>query len=269
MPTHSFLSTLGKLCRCSLPLALALMTIPSAAQNNTFSGTYTFVTGSVNELQIQTNMFGQEVGFCPNGPQQLPFGYSCNQVTLSQDVLTGTLIADGAGNIITGSNAVYTPDVNSNKCSSKYNATPDCPYKVPSGIAWSSSVSYVVGDEVDFTVGGKLLTFQAVTNNTNVAPNTSTCTATIQPPACAWDQLNISATGKTASSATITGKYTVQSNGSAVAQLNVVTTTGKMSIAFAMVVPSTPLAIGQVVPFATMPVLGNEFRGSGGAVRVK
>ena len=106
-------------------------------------------------------MFGQEVGFCNNGSTQFPFGYSCNQ-NLGQDVVTGTLIADGSGHIIAGSNLVFTVDPSSSQCSPRFNAVPHCPYKVLSGTAWSSTVSYVVGDEVDFTVGGKLLTFQAV-----------------------------------------------------------------------------------------------------------
>src|SRR5260370_13890178 len=144
MYIHSFFSIPGKMCRCFLLLVLAAMTTSSAAQDNTFTGTYTFVFGSPNQIQIQTNMFGQEVGFCPNGPSQLPFGYSCPVVQLGQEVITGTLIADGAGNITTGSSYVFTADPSEFQCSSKYNATPDCPYKVPSGIAWSSTVSYVV-----------------------------------------------------------------------------------------------------------------------------
>jgi hypothetical protein len=245
---------------------LGLISTSSTAQNNTFSGTYTFVVGVPEHFNIQTNMFGQEVGFCPSGglASQLPFGYSCNEVN-GQNVLTGTLIANGTGGIVAGSNFVYTRDVNSQQCSSKYNPTPDCPYKVPAGIAWSSTASYVVGDEVDFS--GQ--TFQAVKSNMNVPPNTSTCTSTIQPPSCDWDKLNVSATGDSNQSGSMTGTYTVQSNASAVSKLSLTTNKGKLSIAFAMVVPTAPLAVGQVVPIAAMPVLGNEITGSGGAVRIK
>jgi hypothetical protein len=264
MHIYSLFSIPGKLCRCFLLLALASMT--TAAQDNTFSGTYTFVVGASNEITIQTNMFGQEVGFCPNGSQQLPFGYSCNQTNLGQDVITGTLIADGKGNITTGSNYVLTRDINAVQCSSKFNATPDCPYKVPSGIAWSSTVSYVVGDEVDFTVNSKLLTFQAVKNNTNVPPNTSTCTATIQPPNCNWDQLHVSATNKGNNSGSLTGTYTIQSNASGILQ---VTPSGNSTSSFSVVVPTAPLAVGQEIPLVALPTLGNEFRGTGAAVRVK
>jgi hypothetical protein len=270
MQNHNLLSTPGKVVGCFV--LLALMSTVSAAQNNTFSGTYTFVVGIPDDFTIQTNMFGQEVGFCPNGSSaaQLPFGYSCGETGHGQDVLTGTLIADGNGNITTGSTFVFTPDVNGVKCSSTYNATPDCPYKVPAGITWSSTTSYVVGDEVDFTVSGTLLTFQAVQNNTGVAPNTSTCTSTVgNPPNCDWDQLNLSATAMGTEKGTLTGTYTVQSNGSAVAKLTVVTPTGKMALSFAMVVPTAPLAVGQVVPMAAMPTVGNEFTGSGAAVRVQ
>ena len=158
-------------------LALALASTLSAAQDNTFSGTYTFLFGSLDGFTIQRNMFGQQVGFC-TGSTQLPFGYSCNQGQIGQDVITGTLVADGKGKIITGSNYVVTADPNAYQCSTRFNATPDCPYKVPSGIAWSSSVSYVVGDEVDFTINGKLLTFQAV----KIRPTPAHAQPTFSPP---------------------------------------------------------------------------------------
>lgn len=183
-------------------------------------------------------------------------------------MITGTLVADGKGKIITGSSYVVTADPNAYQCSTRFNATPDCPYKVPSGIQWSSSVSYVVGDEVDFTVNGKKLTFQAVKANTSVPPNTSTCTANVQPPSCAWDQLYVSASGKGGSSGTLTGTYTVQSNASAV--LSVIPSgNGGKSVSFAMIVPTTPLAVGQLVPVVGMPSLANEPFINGTAVRIK
>jgi hypothetical protein len=266
MQTQSCFSIPGKLCRCVLLTALASLTTMSIAQDNTFSGTYTFVSGGVDTNEIQFNMFGQEVGFCPNGSGQLPYGYSCNE-NLDQDVLTGTLIADGNGNITTGSSYVFTADPNRYQCSSHYNATPDCPYKVPSGIPWNSGANYVVGDEVDSTVGGKLLTFQAVKNNTGVPPNGNTCASNVQvPPNCTWDQLYVSATGKGGGKGTLAGTYTVQSNGSGVLKL---TPSGNPMISFSMVVPTAPLAVGQVVPLVALPTLANEFRGNGAAVRIK
>lgn len=269
MHTYSYLSVPGKFITCFAMLILVLISAHSAAQDNTFSGTYTFVIGSAHEYNVQTNMLGQQVGFCDNitAATQLPFGYSCQSV-LGQDVFTGTLIANGTGSIITGSKYALTYDINRQKCSSKFNAAPDCPYKVPSEIAWSSSVKYVVGDEVDFTVSGKLLTFQAVQNNTNVPPSTSTCTS-VTAPNCDWDRLYVSATGKANSSGTMSGTYSVQSNGSAVSSLTAVASTGNVSLGLAMVVPTAPLAVGQVVLMAALPALGNEFRGSGAAVRIK
>jgi hypothetical protein len=250
-------------------LALLAIGTLTFAQDNTFSGTYTYVVGDVVLLTIQTNMFGQEVGFCQSG--NLPYGYSCFQPSLGQAVITGSVVADGKGNITTGSNYVLTFDVNSQKCSSKFNAAPDCPYKVPSGIAWSSTASYVVGDEVDFTVAGKVLTFQAVKSNMNVPPNTSTCSSTVtNPPNCDWDQLYVSALGQPNSNGTITGTYAVQANGSAVSKLNLVSAAGKASsLSFAMVVPTSPLAVGQEVPLVLMPLLGGGIRGVGTAVRTK
>ena len=268
MHTHSLFSISGKLCRCFLLLALASVTTSAAAQNNTFSGTYTFVFGVPSNISIQQNMFGQEVGFCNNVSSQFPFGYSCNQ-TLGQDVVTGTLIADGSGKIIAGSNLVLTVDPSSSQCSSRFSAVPHCPYKVPSGTAWSSTVTYVVGDEVDFTVGGKLLTFQAVKNNTNVPPSGNTCTSMVQPPNCTWDQLYVSASSKSGFTGTLTGTYAVQSNGSAVSQLAFVGPTGTLKASLAMIVPTAPLAIGQEVPLVGLPTLTNEFRGAGSAVRAK
>lgn len=241
-----------------------------AAQNSTFSGTYTFVIGATNLMGIEYNMYGQEVGFCPNGGNPLPYGYLCPFAQLGQDVLTGTLVADGAGNVIAGSSYVYTPDPSSYQCSTKFNAAPDCPYAVPSGIAWNSSTSYVIGDEVDFTVGGTVQTFQAVQNNTGIAPNTSTCGPNITfPPNCNWDQLYSSAIGRGVFKGTLSGTYTVQSNASGVIQMTATSPTGPQKVSFSVVVPTAPLAVGQEVPMVALPTLANGGRGTGTAVRVK
>lgn len=251
-----------------ITFGISFLTASVSAQTNTFSGTYTFVFGIPDEYSIELNMFGQEVGFCPANATapKLPFGYSCS-MNFFQEVLTGTLVADGNGNITTGSNYVYTVDPNEAQCSTKYNATPDCPYKVPSGIPWSSSANYVIGDEVDFTVNSTLLTFQAVANNSNIPPSSSTCTPNVQvPPNCTWDQLYSSATGKTGSKGSLTGKYTVQANASGVLQL---TPAGQKAVSMSIIVPASPLAIGQEIPLVGLPTLTNELRGSGSAVRVK
>ncbi len=231
------------------------------------SGTYTLLFGGDDAFSIQTNMFGQQVGFCLPGTQ-LPYGYSCQPI-YGQDVLTGSLIADGKGNITTGSTYVYTADPKRAVCTSKFKATPDCPYKVPFGTVWNNTTAYVVGDEADFTVGSTTHTYQAVVSNTGVAPNTSLCTQSVQPPNCDWVQLYASATGQTGNKGTVTGTYTVQSTGSGVISVTAVSGTVKQSVAFAFTVPSAPLAVGQVVPIVAMPTLQTVVSGSGALVRAQ
>jgi hypothetical protein len=246
------------------------------ANNGSLTGTYTLVFGSPDELYIQTNMFGQEVGFCPNpNGEQLPYGYSCQNETLDQAVLTGTLVADGNGNIISGSSYTLAPDPNSYECSSKHNPTPDCPYQVPSGNTWSSSTSYVVGDAVDYTSNGKTLTYQAVKKNTNVPPSgTAVCTKKTgkNPPGCDWDQLYQSANSESSFSGSMSGTYSIQSNGSGTMQLTLVGPNGDLTPALAIVVPAAS-SVGQEVPLVSSPQLNQSgfsvFRGSGSAVRIK
>jgi hypothetical protein len=249
-------------------LALALVSTLSFAQasNASLTGTYTFAIGAVSYLSIQYNMSGQQVGFCFG---TIPQTYSCGN-QLGQDVITGTLVADGKGNIVAGSNYVYTTDPNSYQCSSK--AAPHCPYKVPVGIAWSSTVSYVGGDEVDLKNGaGTSLTYQAAKNNLGVMPglNTNTCSNNGNPPpSCTWVELYSSAAGKNNSAkGTLTGKYTVQPNGSGV--LQVTPSGGGGSASFAIVVPTTASAVGQQVSIVGLPTLGNKITGGGAAVRIK
>lgn len=236
------------------------------------SGTYTLVYGSVDSFAIQINTFnGQQVGFCPGSvtPRQIPYGYTCPSVA-SQDVTTGTVIADGKGNIVAGSTFVLTLDPNESNCSPQYKPERDCPYKVPSGVAWNNTTTYLVGDEVDFTVNGKVLTFQAVAKNTNVPPGTSTCSGGVQPPNCNWVQLIVSAaSGRVNFSGTMTGTYTVQANGAGVMQLILVSGAITKKVSLAFVVPTAPLAIGQEIPVVGIPVLGNGTHGNGVAVRVK
>ncbi len=268
MQIRNFCPLANELAGCVVVLAMAWTGTPAAAQNNTLSGTYTVLYAASYDYLVQFNALGQQVGFC-NSTRKLPVGYSCYAFP-GQDVFTGTLIANGTGGIVTGSNFVLTRDPNYYQCSSNYNAAPECPYKVPAGIAWSSTASYVVGDEVDATVGGKLLTFQAVTSNTNVAPSTSnTCSASLPPPKCTWSQLYSSATNKGSFKGTMTGTYTIQSNGSGASQLTLTSTNGTQSVSLGLIVPPAPLAVGQEVHLVAQPTLGNDLAGSGTAVRVK
>ena len=250
--------------------SLMLVTSLARAQatNASLNGTYTFELGSPNQYFVQSNMFNQQVGFC-NG-SQIPFGYSCF-MNFGQAVIAGTFIADGAGNITTGSTYTFTADPNQYQCASKNSPAPVCPYKAPWGVAWNSTTAYVVGDVVDYQESnGKVLTFQAVKKNTNVAPvsgTASVCTTSTakNPPSCYWDQLLASATGNGSGAGTLTGTYSVQSNGSGVIT---VTPSGNPTVGFAIIVRGTS-SLGQEVPMIAMPQLGNEFRGGGSAVRIK
>jgi hypothetical protein len=257
-----------------IALALLLWAPPANAQatNASLKGTYTFTFGAPHLYGIQLNMFGRQVGFC-NG-SATPFGYSCF-TNLAQQVITGTLAADGLGNISSGSSFSVTVDPNESECSPNRNPVTVCPYVVPSGNAWSSTTAYVVGDVVDYQESnGKVLTFQAVKNNTNVAPVTATtavCTAVTavkNPPTCTWDQLFASATGNQSFAGTLTGTYSIQSNGAGVMNVTAVTSGGNIPVAFAIVARGTS-SLGQVVPMVAVPQLGNDFRGSGSAVRIK
>ncbi len=93
-------------------------------------------------------------------------------------------------------------------------------------------------------LSGKVLTFQAVKNNTNVTPSSSTCTATVQPPNCNWDQVYQSAASGVVSTQTdtMTGTYTTQSNGSGVMQIK--PTGATTSSSFSILVQPAPLALG-------------------------
>src|ERR1700737_510807 len=110
------------LTSCYVAFTLVLVTSPATAQatNASLNGTYTFEVGSPDNYTVQANMFGQQVGFCNGSP--IPFGYFCFS-NLAQEVISGTLIADGAGNIISGSNFTFTADPNRYQCSPKNNPT--------------------------------------------------------------------------------------------------------------------------------------------------
>lgn len=256
---------LGGLCLAQNSNAL------TTPYNAAFKGTYTFGLASPRTFTIQYNMKGQQVGFCNGG--QLPYQYRCSQA-FGQDVITGTLVADGAGHLLTGSKFSFTADPNAYQCSSKNNATPDCPYKVPSGIAFSSSTKYVVGDEVDY--GGQ--TFQAAIANTGVPPVVIINGSNPQQgnacawntyvgqgaPVCTWVVLYSSAAGKNGSgTGTLTGTYSIQANG-----IGAMTVTpsgsGSSPAGFALLVP--PSVAGQQIQILAQPTLSNENRGSGTAI---
>ncbi|HET7442144.1 MAG TPA: hypothetical protein VFJ47_12650 [Terriglobales bacterium] len=252
-----------------LVIFMLLVSTASVAQvtNASFTGTYTVVFQTPVEYSVQFNMFGQQVGFCTGATAQLPPGYFCSGRQEGQNVVTGTLISNGAGSIVAGSSLVFTTDPNAYKCSSAFAAVPSCPYFVPAGVFWSSTTSYAVGNVVDVQVSSTSKnTYQAVKASVNVSPPTHLCTNAIQPPNCSWVQVFQSATGKNKSStSTTTGTYALQSNGSGVMKLTI---TNQGTPSLAMVVPSTPVGVGQEVPLVGVPVLGNETRGSGVLVRV-
>jgi hypothetical protein len=267
---------MGRNCYASMKRELAgfaliasLSAIAAAQANDaSLTGTYTWLLGAPSVFTIQLNINAQQVGFCTKGVVKIPTGYSCINV-LSEQVLTGTLVSDGAGNITSPSDFVLTDDPNVYQCSTEFNPVATCPYLVPSGNPWNSTATYVVGDVVDQVVGGKTLTYQAVKGNSNVPPNTSACIGNQRPPTCNWDQLFQSSTGSNHStSGSVSGTYAVQSNGAAVLQLTLTSTLGSSSANLAAVVPAKSI-VGQQVPLVVMPQLNADSKGSGAAVRIK
>lgn len=253
-----------------LAVAILLFTFATASSlhaqvtNASLSGTYTFQLGGPTGYTIQYNMFNQQVGFCPMGTYKLPFGYYCYFLPTATDTIAGTLVADGNGNIVTGSSFTITFDPQEYQCAKSAKPVAGCPYKVPSGKVWSSTTTYAVGAVVDYTVNSTVLTFQAVKGNTNIPPSASLCSATVKPPNCTWDQLYQSATSGVSptKNETFTGTYTLQSNGSGVMQVS----TGA---SFSLVVQPAPLAVGQVVAIQGISAINNENSSAGMAVRVK
>lgn len=260
------------------PVAAAILFFSLAAASGlhaqvtdaSFSGTYSFQLGQAAGYVAQYNMFNQQVGFCPSGSSyKVPFGYYCSFNVLAEDVTTGTMVADGKGNLVAGSTFTTTYDPLEYQCAAKSNPVTHCPYQVPSGNTWNSTTAYAVGAVVDYTVSGKVLTFQAVKSNTNIAPSSSECSSTVKPPNCNWDQVYQSATSGVSTKATdtFTGTYTVQSNGSGVMQLKSTGFTNTSS--FTILVQPAPLAVGQVIAIQGLPTLNNESSATGLAVRVK
>ena len=241
----------------------AASSLHAQVTNASLSGTYTFQIGGPAGYTVQYNMFGQQVGFCPSTAYKLPFGYYCYFNPTATDTTTGTLVADGNGNVTTGT-FTSTHDPQEYQCAKNGKPVGVCPYKVPSGKVWSSTTAYAVGAVVDYTVGSTVLTFQAVKSNTSVAPSSSMCTATVMPPNCDWDQVYQSAGSGVIGTKTgaLTGTYTTQSNGSGVVRFN----TGA---SFSFVLQPAPLAVGQVVALQGISAINNENSSSGVAIRVK
>lgn len=268
IPTRTWMFGLRQLTVAILLLLVAASGLHAQVSNASFSGTYTFQLSSANGYVAQFNMFNQQVGFCPGGAYQLPFGYYCSFNPTASDLTTGTVVADGNGNIVTGSKFTVTYDPQEYRCSKKSNAVSVCPYKVPSGAVWNSTTAYTVGALVDYTVGSQVLTFQAVKNNTNITPSSSSCSSTVRPPNCNWDQVYKSASSGVPAtrSDTMIGTYTTQSNGMGVMQITPTGTTNSSS--FSILVQPAPLAVGQVIGIQGLSAINNENNATGTAVRV-
>ena len=88
MKTYAFLTILALTLVSTLSVA--------ATDNSSFKGTYTFEIASTSEYYLEYNSSGGQVGFCTG--QQIPQGYSC-VAQLGQDVITGSINADGAGHV--------------------------------------------------------------------------------------------------------------------------------------------------------------------------
>ncbi len=98
-------------------LAVAwVSTVASAATNNaSFKGTYTFAIGSTNQYAVEYNTTGGAVGFCTG--QKIPTGYNC-VMQIGQDVITGTVVADGLGHVTSGSYTMRSDPNGPNKSNS-------------------------------------------------------------------------------------------------------------------------------------------------------
>ncbi len=244
-----------------------------------FKGTYTVGLASTDLYWVMYNTNNQQVGF--NTGEQTPYNYGSN-VALGQSIFKGTIVADGAGHITSGTFSL-TPDPNEVQCSPKNNPAPDCPYTVPSGKAWSGSTSYVIGDVVDYEGHS----YQAVAANEDAAPVLVTIVSNAQkgnacaanssgydgPPKCTWVVLYGSATGEDKSgTGTLTGTYSVLANGTGTmaVTLNIGGTTTCSSttcknLEFVILVP--PNAAGQEIHIIAQSLLGNKFAGTGVAIR--
>jgi hypothetical protein len=252
--------------------AQAPMAATPAATLASFSGTYTFQMVQLKDYSIETNMAGQQVGFC-NGSVA---GYGCWD-TQTFDLLAGSIVADGAGHITSG-NYTQTRDPNSYKCNPKNSPTSPCPVIVPSGHNYSTTTSYPVGYTVDFTVGSQTRTFQAVQKNVGKPPNWSVsnyagniCSYNgSNLNTCYWTQIPSSLTSDNSgnSTGTITGTYTIQASGAGVMTLKPTNCgdCGTVQLAFTV---SPTSQVGQTISLSGVPVLGDSNSSVGSGVRVK
>lgn len=262
---------------CTVVAILAI--VPSLRAQATLAsldGTYTFLVSNLGDYSPEYNWTGQQVGFC-NGLE--PVGYNCGY-NITFGLITGTIVADGKGNITSGT-FTQANDPNSYECNPKDNPTTPCPVKVPSDNPYSSTEAYKVGAVVDFTVGSTTRTYQAVRANTGKPPN---WTATADNPyictynnmnTCDWDQLPSSQTNGdgAGTTGTFTGTYTINPNGSGVMTVTLKATdcTGgncTETSKFAIVVSPTS-TVGQSVHVSGESVLGNHNKCVGGATRIK
>jgi hypothetical protein len=251
--------------------ALAQVPMTTATANlASFTGTYTFQMAQLKDYSVESNMKGQQVGFCNgNGP----VGYNCWDY-YTFDLLVGTLVSDGAGHITSGTFS-STRDPNSYQCSPKQNPTSPCPVIVPSGKAYSATTAYNVGAVVDYTSNGTTRTFQAVQKSTGKTPNWNNTTTVgnictyNNLSTCFWTQIPASLTASDSdSTGTITGTYTIQSNGSGVLTLTPSNCNDCGQAKFAINM-SPASQVGQTVGLVGMSQLGNHNRDVGTAVRIK
>jgi hypothetical protein len=148
----------------ALFLALALnataqLSSPYAANAK---GTYTFALANVKSYTVLYSPAGNQAGFC-NGPQP-PWGYSC-ATDLGQEVITGTMVLDGAGHVESTSTYNDVADPNAYTCSSHRNAYETCPALVPSGHPYAAE-TFAPGATIDYD--GK--TFQTPAGGNLPAP---------------------------------------------------------------------------------------------------
>lgn len=258
----------------AIPSATAQFATPeTSASLSSLTGTYNFQLASLKEYSSEFNMNGQQVGFCDSG--YLAVGYNCGD-TYTFDMISGTIVADGAGHITSGT-YLQTPDPNTYECDPNSNPTTPCPVVVPSGNAWSSTTAYSIGATVDYTVSGVTRTFQAVRKSTGKAPNWTTSAGqgnicSYNPNntnTCIWTQIPGSLKGTDKSSTgTFTGTYTVNANGTGMITLQAANCTGKCSIQFSLLVPAV-IPVGQSVNMVGISILGDHNRTVGSALRVK
>jgi hypothetical protein len=258
--------TLLATASCVAQFANPAVTTPTLAS---FNGTYAWQAASLTEYTIEWNMSGQQVGFCKG----YVAGYNCGDHP-TFNLLAGSIVADGAGHL-TGT-VTQTRDPNSYKCNPKENPTSPCPVIVPSGHVFSMTTAYKTGYTVDYTVGSVTRTFQAVRASTGKAPNWSTSTTSgnictnNNLPSCYWTQIPQSLTSDKVNSGamTISGTYTVSSNGSGVMTFTVAgcSDCGTVQLQFTV---SPVSAVGQTIAINGIDQLGNDNNMVGSGVRIK